>query len=161
MGSKNVALVHDVKESAEKNDEEEQHSAVIRRVGYFFSVDVKTLLRSLQPSINSTSDALKQVHDIHTWRHAMSPCVLAFWLVVAVLLLIVRFSVVLQVVGLAALVALSPLHVAVRGLVQYCTARCRDHAPPLRAPQQQWFSEDYRKARVVARSACRVSTCFG
>lgn len=155
--SKKVAL----NQSVEQKDEE-QHSALIGSVGYLFSARSRNLLQSLQPSINSVADGLKQIHDMHTWRHACSPCVLALWLGLVVLLLLVRFSTVLQFVGLAALVALSPLQLAVRGVFQYYTARCRHRAcHPVREPPKEWFSKDYRAAREVARPASRVPTCFG
>eukprot|EP00930_Biecheleria_cincta_P048482 TRINITY_DN33778_c0_g1_i1.p1 TRINITY_DN33778_c0_g1~~TRINITY_DN33778_c0_g1_i1.p1 ORF type:complete len:599 (+),score=68.62 TRINITY_DN33778_c0_g1_i1:109-1905(+) len=129
--------------------EESQLGSAVQKLAFVLPRWLKDMLRGFQPTLRSTADGLQMVHDIFVWDHDASPYVAVGLLCFAVLCELLRFDVLLMLVGSVILLAFSPLMPAVTGTIAYLhwtRAKGQPHAWEMAYNYDEaWSSKDYRR----------------
>lgn len=139
-------------EQEHQDYEESQLGSAVQRLCFVLPKWLKDMLRGLQPTLRSTADGLQMVHDIFVWDHAASPYVAAGLLGLAALCELLRFDVLLMLIGSTILLVCSPLIPAITGTLAYFRWT-RAKGQPLAwemvaGYDEAWSSEDYRRAHA-------------
>mmetsp|Transcript_10365 Transcript_10365/g.18456 ORF Transcript_10365/g.18456 Transcript_10365/m.18456 type:complete len:585 (-) Transcript_10365:104-1858(-) len=128
--------------------DESQLGSAVQRLCFVLPAWVKELCQGLQPVLRTVADGLQMVHDIFVWDHCASPVVAAVLLAFAGLCEVLRFDILLMVLGSLVLIACSPLVPALTGTVAYAR-RSRSGQPKaweMHAEYDEaWSSKDYRQ----------------
>jgi len=141
------------RQDSKQDYDEAQLGSAVQRLCFVLPSSIKDLCRGLQPVLRMTADGLQMVHDIFVWEHAASPAVACVLLVCAAISEVLRFDILLMVIGSGVLLACSPLVPAVSGSVAYLRLRAASGRPKawdIRDEYEEaWSSKDYRSATAT------------
>jgi len=88
------------------------------------------------------------VHDIFEWEHSASPAAAIVLIVCTVVSEVLRFDILLMLIGSAVLLVCSPLVPAVSGTIGFLSYRTAQGRPKVWGMQdeynEEWSSKDYR-----------------
>eukprot|EP00437_Effrenium_voratum_P019755 CAMPEP_0181454416 /NCGR_PEP_ID=MMETSP1110-20121109/30226_1 /TAXON_ID=174948 /ORGANISM="Symbiodinium sp., Strain CCMP421" /LENGTH=577 /DNA_ID=CAMNT_0023578759 /DNA_START=42 /DNA_END=1775 /DNA_ORIENTATION=+ len=134
--------------------DEAQLGSAVQRLCFVLPSSVKELCRGFQPLLRTSADAAQMVHDIFVWDHDASPAVAAVLLLSSLVCEVLRFDILLMVIGSGALLACSPLPTALSGCISYVTL-LRAKGQPQEWEMhpdyyEDWSSKDYRDVKGLA-----------
>jgi len=131
-----------------KDYDEAQLGSAVQRLCFVLPSSIKDLCRGLQPLLRTVADGLQMVHDIFEWEHSASPAAAIVLIVCTVVSEVLRFDILLMLIGSAVLLVCSPLVPAVSGTIGFLSYRTAQGRPKVWGMQdeynEEWSSKDYR-----------------
>jgi len=127
--------------------DEAQLGSAVQKLCFVLPGSVKDTCRGLQPLLRTAADAVQMIHDIFVWDHDASPVVAIALLLWAVLSEVLRFDILLMLMGSSILLACSPLLPALSGFTAYLSllrAKAQPKEWEMRDEyEEEWLSKDY------------------